>query len=159
MKTLIILVCILMAPVVWAGDAGHPPEKVPEEILNIHPELDCAIWGQAGGYDLRGEICKSADESYLILYVHPEIKLDREPNIDIHTGFAIYAGKLDQRYFYRLGKLPKFKDIGSISFPAPAVNKEGPRDQLEAFDMERITDSHCLKLIHHSSFMNFKVRN
>jgi hypothetical protein len=146
MKTRLIYLSILAISMMFLTAAHHNPEKsLPEAVLQAHPENDCELWGQTEGWDLRAQVITAGGVNYLVIHFKPPFTMTREPSVSSKTGVAVFEKQIDDRYIYRMGNLPKFREIGTVSFVTNQVIRG--KNKIEKLKLERKDDTTCLKVI------------
>jgi hypothetical protein len=127
--------------------AVTPRTPLPENLLQMNPEEDCLEFSSPGGWKLKAEIFDQNETAYLVVFFDPGFIPEREPEISLPVGSAIFEGNDGYRYYYRLGKLSHSRKIGNLSFKTKVrgtVGSSEMMDKMEVFRLERKEDSSCL---------------
>lgn len=149
MKHAISIVILLSFVMLFAGCATAPKGPLPEGLKALNPGADCPREPQAGGWDIKAQLVEVDTVNYLALYFEPGFHLQKEPDVRLRTGFAVFEERDGNTYYYRLGKLPNVKTIGSVSFTTPVRKRAGREfvDERIKLKLERKEDSDCLRII------------
>ncbi|MBN1356292.1 hypothetical protein JXA40_08530 [bacterium] len=129
--------------------AAGPRPPLPEQFLAMNPQIDCRDLVEPGAYDIWAEIYDEGGESYLVVYFDPGFQPEREPQINLKTGSALFDHSDGKLYFYRLGKYSKNRLIGKLSFKTKVRGASRPGvmlDQIQIFELERKENSRCLRI-------------
>jgi hypothetical protein len=148
MKQSVHLFVIIAVCRVLSGCVHSPP--LPVELVQLDPWQDCPHESRAGGWQIRAHLLENAGESYLAVVFNPGFVLQRPPMVSIKSGFAVLAEQRENRYYYRLGKLPNSRLIGKFSFNTP--DRRNQMDEMITLTMERRKNSACVRFIEESDW-------
>ncbi len=150
MKYTLFTAKIVIVMMIMNGCAGVQTVPLPESLAALRPDSNCPHESRAGGWDIKAQLLKTPEATYLAMYFDPHYILEHEPEVNLLAGSAVYEGQNEKIYYYRLGTLPKGNFIGTISFRTPMRSRfPGGHlaDQIVTLRMERRSSSDCLKLI------------
>ena len=142
-------VILLSAAVILGGCAKNIKTiPVPDAVMNLNPALACAKDGQGSIWDLRAQLYETPDNAYLVFYLDTGFTLVQEPDVNLRAGFAVFEFENEHTYTYRLGKLPKSKRIGIVSFPTPVRERVGREtvNKIVRLALERRPGTDCLRV-------------
>jgi hypothetical protein len=133
----------------WLSCATTPDSPPPSGIFELNPDVDCPHESQAGGWEMKARLFEMDDISYLAVYFDPGFRLTREPQVSVKTGFPVFLKQTGKVYYYRLGRVPRTRTVGWISFRTPARNRVGNEfvDNIVTLILERREITDCLRLI------------
>lgn len=150
MKRLVILSAVSVLIALFSFGCAHTPvPEPPAEMFAIDPETACPHESQAGPLDIKAYLYETPDMDYLVLYFNAPKSTLVEPRLKLRASFPVFLKQVGDVYYYRLGKLPKGKNVGEIWYPTYQRSRArgGMVDRLQGVDLERRDGTNCLRVI------------
>ena len=148
MKNIFLFLPIALIALLATGCATTS-QTVPEAMMQIKPDTECSREAQADGWDIKAQLFEQNGENYMALYFNPDFSMTREPDVKLVAGMAVYLGQDGDTYYYRLGKLPAGRTIGTVIFESKTRNRRYGEmmDKDAQLILERREGSDCIKIV------------